>query len=377
MTKVLHLFSNAKWTGPAEPALNLCLALRALGVEADFACAPDAGKSINMVVETARERGMEPLLRFHLTKHRHPIKNLLDKRALGKFLRKNPYDLIHCHLDNDHDIAIRPAHKLGIPVIRTSYEGNGFKKDFRHQRLLADTAALIEPSRMALAYDAHAFDYPVERMRVIPNAVDTERFASARDLPDGRSKLGVPSDAFVVGIVARMQTHRHYRDFFQALRMLADLHSNVHAIIVGRGTNQDAVCQHPVQEFDLASRVHFAGFVQGDDYVGMLKAFDAKVYLVPGSDGTCRAVREAMAMEKPAVVADRGMLGEIVTHGVNGLVFDGSAEALFGALNALAGSRSRTREFGAAARETAETSYSLPAQAKAVLKLYEEVCSAR
>ncbi len=32
--RVLHLFSNAKWTGPAEPALNLCVALRRAGVEA-------------------------------------------------------------------------------------------------------------------------------------------------------------------------------------------------------------------------------------------------------------------------------------------------------------------------------------------------------
>ena len=42
--RVLHLFSNAKWTGPAEPALNLCVALRRYGVDADFACAPDAGE---------------------------------------------------------------------------------------------------------------------------------------------------------------------------------------------------------------------------------------------------------------------------------------------------------------------------------------------
>ena len=54
--RVLHLFSNSKWTGPAEPALNLCIGLRALGVHADFACAPNAGASVNKVAETARDR---------------------------------------------------------------------------------------------------------------------------------------------------------------------------------------------------------------------------------------------------------------------------------------------------------------------------------
>ena len=35
--KILHLFSNAKFTGPAELALNLCVTLRSLGVDADLA----------------------------------------------------------------------------------------------------------------------------------------------------------------------------------------------------------------------------------------------------------------------------------------------------------------------------------------------------
>jgi hypothetical protein len=36
--KVLHLFANWKWTGPAEPAVNLAAALRDRGVSVEFAC---------------------------------------------------------------------------------------------------------------------------------------------------------------------------------------------------------------------------------------------------------------------------------------------------------------------------------------------------
>ena len=36
------------------------------------------------------------------------------------------------------------------------------------------------------------------------------------------------------------------------------------------------------------------------------------VFLVPGSDGTCRAVREAMAAGLPVVTTKRGMLPELV-----------------------------------------------------------------
>ena len=373
--KVLHLFSNAKWTGPAEPALNLCLALRDRGVDADFACTPDAGASINKVAETARDRGLEPILRFHLSKHRHPVKNALDRGALAGLLRQARYDLVHCHLDNDHGIALAPARKCGVPVVRSSYEGLGFEKTRRRRRLLAGTAGLIEPSMPALTHDEQAFGFPRERMRVIPNAVDVERFDPAREVPDARRWLGIPHDAFVVGIVARLQPHRHYEDFFRAVRLLADGHCNVHAIVVGRGTRHEAVGTRPVRQLGLEDIVHFPGFVDGENYVGMLKAFDVNVLLVPGSDGTCRAVREAMAMAKPAVVANRGMLDEIVDDGVNGIVCDGSPKALADALAALAASRQYARRMGRSAREKAVGTFALPVQARAVEAFYETVLS--
>ena len=39
--RILHLTSDWKWTGPAEPMLNAVVALRALGHHVDFAC-PEA-----------------------------------------------------------------------------------------------------------------------------------------------------------------------------------------------------------------------------------------------------------------------------------------------------------------------------------------------
>lgn len=369
--KILHLFSNAKWTGPAEPALNLCVALRTLGVDADFACAPYCGKSINKVIETARDRGIEPITRFHLRKHHDPLRNFLDSNKLAAFLKSGEYHLVHCHLDNAHRIAKGAAAKRGIPLIRSSYEGAGLTG--KAAKLLPGTAFLIEPSYKAWQHDTKTNRFPAQRARVVPGAVDVARFDPARELPDGRSWLGVPHDAFVIGIVARMQTHRHYEGFFRVLRRLIDNTPNTHAIVVGRGTKQEDVAVRPVRELGLENNVHFSGFIDGENYVGMLKAFDVKVFLVPGSDGTCRAVREAMAMGKPAVVADRGMLSEIVDDGTDGLVFDASESSLFDALDRLASSPKSARAMGRAARDKAVQSYSLEAQAASVKAIYDEV----
>lgn len=371
--RVLHLFSNCKWTGPAEPALNLCLTLRRMGVDAEFACAPDAGASVNKVVETARDRGLEPVLEFRLNKHRNPWDNFWDRRALRRRLAARPVDLVHCHLDNDHEIALAPARDRGVPLVRSSYEGAGLADTPRHRKLLAATAALIEPSELALRSDAERFGLSPERLAVVPGAVNLERFDPQRETPDGRRRLNLPPAAFVLGIVARMQTHRHYGDLFEAFARLAGEYPGAHLVVVGRGTKQESVGFEPVRRLGLEGRVHFTGYLDGENYVGMLRSLDAGVYLVPGSDGTCRAAREIMALGRPMVVADRGMLREIVTDGTDGFVCSGDPDSLHNAFARLAEDRARRAEMGRAARRTAETRYSLDAQARQVLAVYTRI----
>lgn len=375
--RVLHLFSNCKWTGPAEPALNLCLSLRALGVDADFACAPDAGKSPNRVVSTARERGLEPVLTMHLLKHRHPYYNWTDRRRLAAILRVSKYDLLHCHLDNDHAIAGPVAARAGVPLLRSSYHGAGLRPTRRNARLLRSVACLIEPSEIARNRDVNHFRMDPARVRVVAGAVDTRRFDPRRSLPDARAGLGIPPEAFVAGIVARMQTHRHYEDLFAAVRRVVEAFPRFHLIVVGRGTRQEEVGFAPVRALGLQDRVHFTGYLDGDHYVAAIAAFDCGVFLVPGSDGTCRAVREQMALGKPMLVADRGMLREIVSHEVNGVVCDGSVDALADTLLAWATAPDRLRALGRAARATALEKYSLEAQGASVLRIYQDILSAQ
>lgn len=372
--RALHLFSNAKWTGPAEPALNLCVALRRAGVEADFACTPETAGGPHKILMTARDRGIEPVLAFSLPKHRNPVVNWLDARKLRAYLSSHPCDIVHCHLDNDHRIAAGALRGLNIPLVRSNYGGEGFSPGMK--ALFDRTALVLEPSRLALTHDV-ALGLPAEKAVVVPGAVDVVRFDPSREVPDQRAWLQIPRDAFVVGIVARMQTHRRYEDFFDAIKLLAGKHGNVHAIVVGRGTKQEQVGFQPVTERGLDSVVHFPGYVDGEDYVGMLKAFDVLVYLVPGSDGTCRTVREAMAMGKPVVAAKRGMLPELVEDGRTGYVFNETGRDLFEALDRLATNRKLARRLGAAARETAHETFALDVQARTVHGVYRELVAKR
>lgn len=371
--RVLHLFSNSKWTGPAEPAVNLCRVLHDLGVSVSFACAPKAGSGFNRVQSEVRGYGMEPLAFLRLSKHRHPLKNWLDVRALRRYLRTVPCDLVHCHLDNDTEIALRALAGSGIPVVRSSYEGTGFLPTRRHRYFLRTCRAVIEPSHMALENDAAIAGADRTRLFVVSTAIDEERFNPVRKFPDMRSRLGLSKEDFVLGIVARIQGHRHYEDLFSAFAAFAGKTPGAHLVVVGRGTRQEHLAFRPVRELGLEDRVHFTGYLTEDEYVGMLAAFDAGLFLTPGTDGTCRAVREIMAMGKPMITSNRGMLAEIVTHGRNGIVTDGSPEQLLEAMRFFQSNRESLLAYGKNACETAHASFSLKQYGDTVLEIYRRI----
>ena len=374
--KVLHLFSNHKWTGPAEPCLTLCRHLKEQGVEVEFACSPGPDPARNTVAAMAREWGIPPLEGMHLNKHRRPLLNWQDQRTLRGWLAERRYDLVHCHLDNDHTIALGPALKARVPLVRSSYEGEGFRSN-RHAQLLRDTAWLFEPSQMALDHDVLSYPFPRSRARVLPGSVDLARFDPQRRLPEGRVRHGIPAHAFTVGIVARMQTHRHYEDLFNAFKLLLDAQPEARLVVIGRGTKQEEVGFAPVRELGIEDKVAFTGYLDGDDYVAALKMLDAGVFLVPGSDGTCRAVRELLAIGTPMAVADRGMLREIVRDGVTGAVFDGSAPALAEVLKSWAAAPELRATLSAKAASEARTRFNPQAQAAEVINTYQRLLAER
>ena len=371
---VLHLFSNGKWTGPAELVLNLCRALREEGLSLDFACSPRTGSGFNKVQEEARKYGIEPLTFLHLPKHRHPLRNWQDIRSLRQHLQAKHYDLIHCHLDNDTLIALKATASMPhLPVIRSSYEGVGFSHTRRHKKLVLLSNAIIEASERARHADQVQFSAAPEKFYVVDSAIDLQRFNPERALPDMRAQLGLDDGAFVLGIVARIQTHRHYDDLFKAFASFVAEVPEAVLLVIGRGTKQQELAFEPVRSLGLQEHVHFSGYLNQDNYVGALKAMDVGLFLTPGTDGTCRAVREKMAMGKAMICSDRGMLPEIVADHETGLVTDGSPEALLHAMRVLYEDTARRRAYSNAASTAAKSRFSMNAYASSVISIYKEV----
>jgi glycosyltransferase involved in cell wall biosynthesis len=99
---------------------------------------------------------------------------------------------------------------------------------------------------------------------------------------------------------------------------------------------------------------------------------------MPGFDGTARALREALALGKPAVVSDFGMLPDIVRHGNTGLVTPaGDAEALARAWLELIRAPDRRRAMGEAARRDATARFRADLIAPCLDTFYQSLIARR
>jgi glycosyltransferase involved in cell wall biosynthesis len=374
--KVLHLFSNIKRTGPAEPAINLAAKLKQAGWQIHFACCSYPSHKRPAAYQCAQQRGIEPLTGFYLTKHLNIRRNWQDKARLARFLNSEDIDIVHTHLNNDHligGLAARGAQRP-VKVVRTCYDGDGFPRSFREHYLLRKLSdGLIVCSNQMKESITSRTNFPADYIWVIPGAVDLERFHPGKELPDMRPQFGLSPSDFVVGIVARMQPHRRFNVLLDAMKIISQKNANVKLLIIGRGSKMQKVVVEPVQRMGLEQCVVFGGYHVEEQYVAALSCFDAKIFLVPGSDGTCRAVREAMAMGKPIIAARRGMLPEIVDHGMNGLIIEDTPGNIAEAVLYLADNGEATVEMGERAAQKARRVFRLEHQAERVAQIYEEL----
>jgi len=376
--KILHIFANYKWTGPADAALSLA---RALGEKHNvkLMCGSAPRGQQNQVKEKAQEFGVPVIVNNTLRKHLEPLTAFHAMRFIAHILRHDKADIIHTHLVNDHLIAAAALWftQNKLPLVRSYYEDSRTRSDRVRNKIFMRccTDATIVFSRGA-AEELQKLGIKDQRVHAIDAAVDVHRFNPRRNLPDMRSRFGLGADDFVIGLVARVQRHREFDIVLEAIRCVRESVPNLRLLVVGRGTHINEVLIEPARAMGLSDIVKSVGYLDGDSYVGALKAISVKVFMVPGSDGTCRAVREAMAMGKPVIATRRGILPEMVNDGLEGIIINSNLKSLANAMIRLAGSPELVKTLGENALRKAHERYSLRRQAENTENLYEEILRA-
>jgi len=135
---------------------------------------------------------------------------------------------------------------------------------------------------------------------------------------------------------------------------MARVDTPIRMVVAGEGT-QRANVERAAQDAGVADRVDFLGAVDDEQLIGLYR--DTLAVLYPPYDEDFGYVTlEAFLSRKPVVTAtDSGGPNEFVVDGVNGFSVAPDAEAVAGAINALARDRARAASMGDAGYDRART----------------------
>ena len=205
-----------------------------------------------------------------------------------------------------------------------------------------------------------------KKITVIQNGSEPVRELSAAEKAAQRAALGIPNDAFVVGISARLEDYKGHKYLFEAATMTGK--DDIYYLVVGDGSIADEL--HSLAEkLGIAKNVIFTGFVSDmAPYYGIM---DVGANCSFGTETTPLAITEAMSVGVPSIVSDYGGNAATVTDGVDGKVIPmRDSKALADAVLSLYNDREKLAVLGENARRSHAEKYSAKKMTEKLEKLY-------
>ncbi|MBS3821883.1 MAG: glycosyltransferase [Planctomycetes bacterium] len=208
-------------------------------------------------------------------------------------------------------------------------------------------------------------------IHVVPSGVDIDDYA-AGDGNRARQRLGIPSDASLVGTVGRLAPEKNLPFLARAMAEVMSADRKIWALIVGRGPATEQM-QDIFAETEISDRARFAGVLEGSELCDAYHAMDVFAF-ASKTETQGMVLVEAMAAGQPVVALDAPGAREVVDDGNNGRLLESEdvgefAEAIS---SVLAASDATGRSLREAARQTARR-YSTDNCVETMLRVYREV----
>ncbi len=195
-----------------------------------------------------------------------------------------------------------------------------------------------------------------EKIEVVYNGVDLDKFSEPVDVTEFRQSLGIGVSDPVIGILARLSPEKGHPVFLMAAKKIVTEFPDTRFLIVGDGKEREKL-ESLAGELDIESNVNFLG--SRKDIPRILSIIDIAV-LSSNIETVSNAVLEYMAASRPVIATNAGSTANLVDDGKTGfLISCGDYEALAAAALTLLRDRQRAREMGEKGRERVRDNFTI------------------
>jgi glycosyltransferase involved in cell wall biosynthesis len=334
------------------------------------------------VTPLAYEMGIKTRLIPSLVNDLSPLSNLRAVAAIRQLIVAGGYDVVHTHSSVAGVVGRLAAFTAGSPVILHHVHGwPPYHEMSRTKQLLylslerlcaSFSTRIITVSRPDIAKGLRYRICREEKLALIYNGIDLEKFQQPVDEPLIREQLRLDAHTKLVGMIGRLDRQKNPLDFIHAAAIVAKSYPNVQFLMIGDGILRKE-CEALISELNMSRKILLLGY-RSD--VARIMPLLSVVAMSSLWEGLPIAFLEAMSAGKPIVANDVDGVRDVVVPGETGYLVpprhpDKMAERILHLLN----HEAIAQEMGKLARQRS-ADFSVQRMVGQIESLYNELCSA-
>jgi len=301
------------------------------------------------ILREARARGLDALALPMRDKRPAGV------RALRRLLRSRPVDVVVTHSSTDSWLVAlaRLGWRAAPPMVRTRHISAPIPRNpatrWLYRCATAHVVTTGESLRLQVIAEA---GLSPKRVTSVPTGIDLTVFRPG-ERNAARTALGLPSEPFIIGIVATLRSWKGHAYLVDAVVDMPE----ARLVIVGDGPGRENLVAQ-TQKLGIANRVLMAG--HHPEVAPWLQSFD--VFALPSyaNEGVPQAIMQAMACGIPVITTAVGAIGEIARNDETALIVPPrDVVGLREALVRLGTERALGRRLAEAALEQARSRFSI------------------
>jgi glycosyltransferase involved in cell wall biosynthesis len=317
-------------------------------------------------------------------------------RKLNKLRGSFPVDIAHVNLPLVPSLAVPSGFgKTLISTVHSTWKGeaeairsepysrlnsnekfmvsfNWFLRIFE-ERMLERSDRIIAVSDFTRRELKQYYKVKQDKIRVIHNGVDTNKFQPARDKRKAKEELGFNPDDIAILSVGRLYARKGLFTLIESMPQVARKFKNAKFIIAGKGlSNEMKKLVDYATKLGVKDNIVFTGYFPDKKLPKLYQAADVFAFST-FYENLPFAVLEALSSGLPVVTTNVGGIPEMIDTGRNGfLVQPSNAKEIADKILYYLEHPAAAAEMGALARKTILERFDWRLIVKKVLKVYDE-----
>ncbi len=371
--KVVTNFSSGGTEGQVN---NLIKVLDHQRFDLQFGCLKKYGLFLDEV-----ERLQLPVREFPIYSFFHP-KTWWQLWKMASFMRAERIQIAHSYNFYSNVIAVLAARLAGVPVVLASIRDRGIyltPMQMKVQKWICNLADRVLVNAESIRDWLILQGVPQKKIDLIRNGIDLSLYKQTTQTSDIREELGIPANARLVIMLARLNPQKGINEFLRAAAIVRAQHLDVHFLVVGdkldykdgsvvSDADYHLYLHHLTENLRISHCTWYTGHrtdvpaLLAQSYVSVLPSY---------SEGLSNSLIESMAAGLPLVATNVGGNPELVNQGVNGfLVPVMDHEALADAIGTILDDAELAARFGNASRRLCDESFSMSKMIATIQQLY-------